>query len=249
MNEVRCMDIQTILVIALAIVNISILILVIWTLYEFIKLDKELFRSYIIGLFFYGITVMLFFIQYIILAPLSTFENAIIGSGTYIFPLVGIFYFLKGTEDLARKETSTFTKNEVLYKTILYLFVIESVYLILYLPMSFVSKDIYEIYMSFSYLLYSICVVLAVILFLEYRTAFTDVFKKIISHYIIAVGLLIGAGTLITYSLAPVQIGDATLMEISLFRIIIALFGSFIIFIPFLICYVSVYKFRKALQG
>lgn len=244
------MDLNTIFLVIIISINILVFILVVGTLFEFNKLDKEQFKFYIIGLFFYGLTVFCFFLEFILFPPLNDFEYVILDSGLSISPLIGMFYFIKGTEKLAKQENPGFKKNELLYNLYFY-FTIITIFLVYVVYVSFValSKTIYEILHVISFVFYAIIVVLALILLLEYKQNFSAIIDKIITQYILAIVLLIVAGLIITEALEPIRADKIIFTDLSNLRTGIATIGAFIIFIPFIICYRSVSKFRKLLSG
>lgn len=244
------MDLHSIFLFILVCLNILVFILVIGTLYEFGRLDAEQFKYYIIGLAFYGITALFFLCRYILFPPLSNFENLIFAYGANVSPIIGVFYFVKGTEYLAKKENPEFIRNEKLHNLVLYLVVISCVAVIFVSSLWIVeAKKIIEILEVLTGLLYVITILLALILLLEYKNTFSELFAKIIYHYILAVVLLLAGGIVTVQALLPIEFENLTITDLSYFRNFIAIIGGIIVFIPFVICYRSVSKFRKLLEG
>ena len=108
------MDINNLILILSISSGFFIFALVILTLYEFFKLDREQFQFYIIGLLLYVVSIICFLIQYMIFAPLSDLENLILGYGVRLSPLIGLLCFILGTEQLAKRENPDFRRNETL---------------------------------------------------------------------------------------------------------------------------------------
>ena len=232
-------------------VSISTLIFVLffWTLYEFMKLGKEQFRNYIFGLAMICVGILFCIFRYIIFPPLSNFEKTIFGYGMNVLPAVFMFYLLCGTEKLARIENSRFIRNETLYGVVLYMFIILCVYQTIFISISFVPANLYEILDIWSNVLYIMFLVLLLKLFLEYKKAFMPPFDKIIYHYVLAIIFLAVGGILIGDSLLPIVTDEKTFTDLSYLRNIIAVIGAMITLIPASICFKSVAKFRRLLKG
>lgn len=223
------------------------LVLFVWTFYEFLKLDKEQFKYYAMGLLFYAISVPCFFVQYIVLASLSVLGNSILSYFVFICPILGFFYFIKGTEHLAKHLNPEFRKNEQLYSIVLYLIIGMAIYDFYTLTALF-SEMIYKILTLIGASLYLITAYLAMKLLLEYKNSFGGLFAEIIYHYILAAALIIVGGVIVIVSLQPMVFGDLTMRDLSYLRNATAVIGSFIIVLPFVICLKSVSKFRKLLM-
>ena len=112
-----------------------------------------------------------------------------------------------------------------------------------------ISERIYEVANVFVLVLYAIIAFLALKLLFEYKNTLNEVFAKIIFHYILAVVFLIVGGAILVIIFMPIS-GDAqTITDLTYLRNTIGLVGALIIFLPFVICYKSVSKFRKLLEG
>lgn len=244
------MDLNGILLVAVTFLTILILILVSLTLYEFIKLDKEQFKFYIIGLILYCGAVISFFLRYIVFPPLTDLENVILGMCTTISPLVGMFYFIKGTEYLAQREQVDLVKNEKLYSLVFYFLVITIIYQsFLNIVWSIFSKNVLLFISISSAIFYFIVVFLALKYLFGYKNAFSGLISDIIYQYIVAVIFLIAGGVIVVEALEPISFGKIIFTDLSYLRTCISFIGLIIVFIPFLICYRSVSKFRKLLTG
>lgn len=244
------MDLHTIFLIILIILNMLVFILVTWTLYEFIQLGKEQFKYYIIGLFFYGLTVLSFFLLFIVFSPSNEIASSILQLLVFVAPFIGIFYFVKGTDYLAKKEKPDLIRDERLYNLVVYFTIILIVYdTIIVIIWSILPQIIADILDYSTYFLIAILLVLALKLLFEYKKAFLPPLDKIILQYILAVILLIGSGSVLTFVLDPIISEDLTFTDLSYLRNSIAVISASIILIPFIICFRSVSKFRKMLQG
>ena len=245
------MDINTVFLLSMIAISFSVIILVIWTLFEFNKLDKEQFKFLIIGLLFYGITVICFFLRYIVFTDLNDFASIILEYGTFISPIFGIFYFIRGTEFLAKQENPGFVRNETLYNLVFYLIIITAGFSLTINALRVVglSESVYKILAMFTNILFSLVAFFALKLMLEYKKSFSDPVDKIIFQYVIAAALLIIGGVIVVAALQPLLIDKGTITDLSHLRNVTATIGAFIILVPFIICLKSVYSFRKMLSG
>jgi len=243
------MNLDSVFLTIFSTLNIVILIFVVLTLYEYSKLEQRLFRFYIFGLLFYSLSVICVFLRYVVLPPLSNFESISLELGITLSAVVGIFYFIKGTEYLAQKEKPDFVRNETLYNLIFYSIFAYSIFLVFYALTLLVSKRFYEVLSTLSGLFVAIIVVLALKFLLEYKKAFGELIAKITFQYIMAVVLFIVGGIVVMQSLIPIETGDYIFTDLSYYRQIASIIGGVLVFIPFLICYGSISKFRKLLEG
>ena len=243
------MNLHDLLLGTLASISVVILVLFLLTLYEFLNLDKELFRDYIIGLAMVSVGILCFIFRYIIFPPLSEVENIIFGFGIQILPAIFMFYLLHGTEKLARQEKADFKKDEKMYTTTFYLFIILVVFQVAYMGISLVSEKLYEILNIGSIVIYSLFLILILLSFLEYKKAFGPPIDKVIYSYMLAIILLAAGGIITTSILFPLEDGNKTFTDLSYLRNIVATVGALVTIQPAIISYRSVFKFRKMLSG
>lgn len=244
------MDVSLVLFLMLAVLDILMLTVILWTLYEFIKLDKEQFRYYLWGLFFYGIGSFSFFLRYVIFPPLTKVESNVLGYFVSISTLIGIFYFVKGTEFLAKQENSEYIRNESLYKLVVYSIVCSIIYMIPLHFVSFLGSDTTLFrFTILALIIYIIVVSLSLKLLFEYKKAFTAPIDKIIYQYIIAAAMLVVGGVIATGAVEPLHYGGLTFRDLTHVRQIATIIGCIIIVLPYFIIARSVNKFRKLLAG
>ncbi len=230
------------------ILNVVLYSIVGWTIYEFEKLESNLFRYYIIGFIFYTLGSIGFFLRYLVFPPLSSFESAFFGLLGGISPLLGLFYLLKGTEYLAKEETDKFSRNESLTKIIFYLLLSIAIIQAIYMPLVGYSDTMFELMRLIALILFFITFSLAFKLLYEYKKFFNPTFAKIVQRYAIAIVLYIIGGVSSATAYDPIEYGGATFSDLSYLRVGLGLIGTILAFMPFIIFYKSVHTFRKTLM-
>ncbi len=243
------MDLHKFLLVVFVCLILLIFIFVSFTLYDFYSLDFMLFRKYLIGLFFYFLTIFCFFLRYVVLTPLNPYENVILAYGLTISPLIGVFFFIIGTEYLANQLNKNFKKDEKRYKVFLIILLVLCVYEIFDQLKAETLKDFYVPLTIVGNILYIITLLLAVNLLLDFQKALGGIFSKIIFHYIVAVVLLVVGGLISVEALVPVTLEEKVFTDLSYIRNVFAILGCLIAVIPFVICYKSVSKFKKLLTS
>ncbi len=222
-----------------------------WTIYQYQKISKDEFKQYIIGLCVYIITILCFLLQYILLAPASFLVNAILGYIVYVAPLLAMYFFIKGTENLAYKFGSSQKLNKKWYSRFLVIAIITAIYdsiIATVIASADEASTITDI-MGILYLILNITLlVITFKLFLDYKRAFGGLFGEIISLYTKAVILFKAGGVFVVTSLQPIIFGTETFDSISNFNIVVATIGAFIVVMPFLLCFFTIAKFKKIIE-
>ncbi len=172
------MELNTLLLIVINIQVFFSISLMFGCIYQFNRLDKDLFKYYIIAILFFAITTIFCFFRYILFPPLSDMENGIFDYVSFLGPVLGLFYFIKGTNFLATKFQSDYKKNDKLYNLVIWLILIQAVYLFFYISTIYWSKDLFNNLNGIGSVMYLVINFLALKLFIDYYKGFGGYSKK-----------------------------------------------------------------------
>ncbi len=215
------------------------------TLYEFFLIGDRRFRFYIIGMIFLEISILAFLLRYILMPPLTFLESILLWYLLDIATLMAMFSFLKGTKNLG-EEKIHFQKYNKTYNFLIFSVITVSIYEIIYTPIGLsILEDFHDILSFISVLFYLILLTIVLYLFLKYREEFEGVFKKISTLYFFVIILYILGGVILTQTLQPIIFGDVTYTDLSTTRTTFSVIGTFIIYLPIFITYLSVSNFRE----
>ncbi len=224
-----------------------IMFLVLWSLYEFFRLDKDQFRYYIFGLIFYTITIISVFLRYIIFPPLNTAESISFAYLTYTTPIIGMAFFLKNTDILAHLDLPNFQRSQKLYSAAFFMIVFMVIYEIFYHIFLIFSESIYNFFNDIAAIFYITAIILIFSAFLQYRGAFSDILGKVVFQYGAAIIIMLIGGVITTENLKSIELGDKIFTDVPISNISFSIVGLFIILIPFFLSFLKVHKIAKTL--
>ena len=217
------------------------------TIHQFVRVDKKMFKHYIIAQISFFLAMFTYFIQYVIFPPLSGLEIEILLTLTHIFAIIGIYFIYAGTDFLSSQLNSSFQKNKTLYQlflaSIVALIIYEGFSNIMLLATNVKTNSI----ICISCVFFFISLVLALSLMLSYKKSFGGQFVNLLYNYIFAVILLISSSIIITLSLLPMTSDPKIFTDLAYSNNILAILGGSIGIMPFVISLRSVSKFRKLL--
>ncbi len=235
------------LAIIFTVLSILIIILVLWNLYEFFRLDKEQFKYFIIGLIFYTVAIVSLFLRYIVFPPLNKGESILFAYLTYISPLIGMAFFLKSTDVLAHRDLAGFQRSQKLYNAAFFMIILTINHIFIYHIFLIVSESIYNLLNKIAPIFYISAIILTFMAFLQYRGAFSDILGKVIFQYCAAVILMLIGGVITTETLRDLEIGDKVFTDLAIVNLSFSIIGLFIIFVSFLLSFLRVHKIAKTL--
>ncbi len=240
------MNLNTITFFLIVILDLLAFILVLWTIYEFGKIDKDQFKYHMIGLGFFSITLITFVLRYFIFPPLSSLENGIF-EFTLVLPLlIGVYFFVEGTRFLAMQEKSDLEENKLhlFLRNFILIAIVSNIFNSI---ISVYSEDIYEVTTAIFTVILIIVLILATYIVFNYKKEFSDLLSVVLFKYLVGILLFLVCGAFLSGILLPIEGGNYTFSDLSTFRILFALYFSVNIFILIIICFNSILKFKKIL--
>ncbi len=241
------MGIETILFILLSSIAIFLIVYGLFVVRDFYKIEKNLFKYHNIGIILYSGAVFLFFLNFLVFAPISDFEYVFFAFGLYTLPAVAAYYIVKGTNQLANKINPGFVRDEFKYKIYFLFFILVVVLELINPPFFMISLDIFKIISAIAIVFNIIMSVCIVILMFDYKKAFAGLFSKVVLNSLLMIIFFLFGSILVIVSLIPMRYDPLTFFDLSMIRQINAVFGAFIMLVSFVNCHKSLNTFKKIL--
>lgn len=247
---------STILLIATISMALCICIFLFWltfSLYQY-KLEKIGLKSFFYGLTAFWIVVIAFLFRFFILPPLSNFEEGICYGFLNIFLILGTYSFVDGAvntfrseSDIANQKTTRWTSALLIVMIVL---VIHTVIIMIHRFLdvqTFYDRIDYKAQINDS--LIFVIILLALKIMLSQRREFHGgLFEKVVTNIIIAIVVMVIAGTLITTAYNPIIRSGDTFTDLSNLRLSLGILGMIVISIPFYLTFRSIKEFRQSVS-
>ncbi len=242
------MDLHTVFLAVFIITILFAAALLMWTIYEFIVLDKHIFRFNILGIIFFEIAILFILFRFIVFPPLSDFENIIFGFPVAISGVLAMLSFIKASEITAQKFGTGFVRDEKFRKIVFGLMIgVITLDSMVFMIWPFVSENVLERAEMVSGMVWISMFLSVLFLLIKYQKSFGGMFSNIMLIYVITVALLGVAAIIINQALLTIQFENITFTDLSYVRNITAILGASVAFILGFVCFRSIHLFRKLL--